>query len=526
MAPGHCDDDKESQILPWASEPTSDSQVWPLFTVSKPGQTFGFKIPSQFTATSTNSTQSITSHSSRPSSISSSSVCGSNSAYETQDDMEDSQTAPQRWSLQHFSPPLVPPPKINMQLMTMAPPLPMISGNGEDEVCSAGDDLIIDDVSPSEDNRFAESIVHGGGGDTRHGSQLSDEHSQSAGSQPKDSRLSGPPTTQRGVEDVITQHRQHNCGPHLPDNVQLMTICSQQMSKAPHHMSHFDVGSQLSLTTDVIPSHPLPAATSTTSGRMSNANSDLSQLQFYSPSVHDILEHAKQISHCDLVAVNSFPLHADFSHKASEYIVKAIVECHSKGLLIPDGWWPHYTTGITKLEDLRNWHSSLKKKAHFFVCDHYKWDPQNCCNVNAGITRKLLECGDFLKDGVDEEGHTNNLAHPALSGLIIEFFYTGTKAMANIFPEVFQLEVPCPAVAPAVTVIKVALDEVVAKGKEVTFKCDVYADVYADILSLMAKCDMAPVHHAKMKACRMQWVKIGWNGSSAGTMTGFNVDLD
>ncbi|KAI6113487.1 hypothetical protein EDD16DRAFT_1521294 [Pisolithus croceorrhizus] len=170
-------------------------------------------------------------------------------------------------------------------------------------------------------------------------------------------------------------------------------------------------------------------------------------------------------------------------------------------------------TGITKLlwEDLRNWHSSLKKKAHFFVHDHYEWDPQNHHNVNASIARRLLEHGDFLKDGIDEEGHTNNLAHPTLSGLIIEFFYMGTNAMANIFPEVFQLEVPCPAVALAATAIKVALDEVVTEGKEVTFKHDVYANVYTDILGLMAKCDTAPVHHAKTKACHMQWVKIGWD---------------
>ncbi|KAI5985789.1 hypothetical protein EDD15DRAFT_2200484 [Pisolithus albus] len=162
-------------------------------------------------------------------------------------------------------------------------------------------------------------------------------------------------------------------------------------------------------------------------------------------------------------------------------------------------------------EDLGNWHSALKKKARFFVRDRYEWDPQNCHDVNAGIARKLPERGDFLKDGVDEEGHTNNLAHPALSGLIIEFFYTGSNAMANIFPEVFQLEVPHPAVALAATVIKVALDEVVAEGKEVTFKRNVYANVYADILGLMAKCDTAAVHHSKMKACRVQWAKIGSN---------------
>ena len=57
--------------------------------------------------------------------------------------------------------------------------------------------------------------------------------------------------------------------------------------------------------------------------------------------------------------------------------------------------------------------------------------------------------------------------------------------------------------------IKVALDEVVAEGKDVTFKRNVYVDVYADILGLMSKCDTSPIHCAKTKACRVQWAKIG-----------------
>ncbi|KIK19635.1 hypothetical protein PISMIDRAFT_107234, partial [Pisolithus microcarpus 441] len=115
----------------------------------------------------------------------------------------------------------------------------------------------------------------------------------------------------------------------------------------------------------------------------------------------------------------------------------------------------------------------------------------------------------FLKDGFDEEGCTNNLAHLALSALIIEFFYTGTNTIANLFPEVFQSEVPCAAVALTTTAIKVALDEVIVEGKDVTFKHDVYVDVYADILGLMSKCHTSSIHCAKTKACHVQWAKIG-----------------
>ncbi|KAF8546166.1 hypothetical protein OG21DRAFT_1491518 [Imleria badia] len=144
----------------------------------------------------------------------------------------------------------------------------------------------------------------------------------------------------------------------------------------------------------------------------------------------------------------------------------------TKLTISPQGWWPQYANGITKL------------------------------------------------------GHTNNLAHPALSGLVVELFYTGSNAVGNLFPEVFANEVPRAAVALTATVIKLALDEVATEGKEVTFKRDVYADVYVDIMGLMVKCDTSPVHCAKTKALRVHWAKIGRNGGDVSTMTGFDVDLD
>ncbi|KIM62649.1 hypothetical protein SCLCIDRAFT_24937 [Scleroderma citrinum Foug A] len=140
---------------------------------------------------------------------------------------------------------------------------------------------------------------------------------------------------------------------------------------------------------------------------------------------------------------------------AVEYMNEAIAERRSQGLPIPKGWWPQYMPEISKLlwEDLGNWQSALKKKAHAFIHEHYEWDSQNHHPVNAEIARKLLECGNFLKDGVDEVDHMNNLAHPALSSLVIDFFYTGTNAMANIFLEVFENEVPHAAIAFAATAI-------------------------------------------------------------------------
>ncbi|KAI5990612.1 hypothetical protein EDD15DRAFT_2369688 [Pisolithus albus] len=55
-------------------------------------------------------------------------------------------------------------------------------------------------------------------------------------------------------------------------------------------------------------------------------------------------------------------------------------------------WWPQHSVDICRLlwEDLGNWHSSLRKKAHVYMSQHYKWDPDNCREENIGIAKGLL----------------------------------------------------------------------------------------------------------------------------------------
>ena len=64
------------------------------------------------------------------------------------------------------------------------------------------------------------------------------------------------------------------------------------------------------------------------------------QIQFYEPTVRDIIEWAKQFSHCDAASINMFPLHPHFNTKAPEYIEEAITERQSQGLLVPNGKMP------------------------------------------------------------------------------------------------------------------------------------------------------------------------------------------
>ncbi|KAF8835704.1 hypothetical protein BDN67DRAFT_984450 [Paxillus ammoniavirescens] len=534
MAPSHCSDEEEaSQTPPWAVSSKPLTQVQPSFMVSQSGQQFGFKLPSQ-----SNTAQS-TRHSTQ---ADMGSILQDHAALarRTTIGLSAYQLAPLRQSLQlqtlaaaanqssevpvrnsrvHHSlgpitnlssTPLVrdqhpsdehphsPPPwpaglhrtQSFHQLPSFLPSSHSMFATNVDRNGSS----VIDEASPSDDDRFAESVLHG------QGFPASEQQNPDAHTKRDPGNDATEHTGQPEVECVqsIPTQSQHNHVPGLTTAQTLIQSPAQQSTSA----------------TDIDPpsvTHPVVAIASGTSGTIPD-NNDPSQLQFYALSIHDIIEHAKQFLHCDITSANPFPLRPDFNNKAVEYMNEAITECHSRGLLIPDGWWPQHMPDITRLisvdlmlgrkrrllwEDIGNWRSSLKKKAHSHVRESYEWDPQNCCTVNADIAKKLLDRGFFLKHGMDKEGHMNNLAHPSLSGLIIDFFYTGPNSMGNLFPEVFENE------------IKLALDEVAAKGKEVTFKRDIYTDVYVDIISLMTKCDTAPVHHAKTKALRVQWAKIG-----------------
>lgn len=62
-----------------------------------------------------------------------------------------------------------------------------------------------------------------------------------------------------------------------------------------------------------------------------------SHLHFYPPAIRDVIERAKQFSHCDLASLNSFPLRAQFNCKAVEYMDEAVAERRDRGLTLPDG---------------------------------------------------------------------------------------------------------------------------------------------------------------------------------------------
>ncbi|KAN0101331.1 hypothetical protein V8E55_001315, partial [Tylopilus felleus] len=145
-----------------------------------------------------------------------------------------------------------------------------------------------------------------------------------------------------------------------------------------------------------------------------------------------------------------------------------------------------------------------------FVTQRYQWDPKNHRERNVEIVKNLVGNGGlFLRDGSDAEGHINNLAHPALSGLIIDFFYSAPASLSKSFPEVFMGEVPRIMVAIAATALKVVLDEDASGEGEVNFRVSKYSLVYTEILGLMSKCDTSTIHSEKTRVLCKRWAQLG-----------------
>ncbi|KIJ07459.1 hypothetical protein PAXINDRAFT_19355 [Paxillus involutus ATCC 200175] len=141
-----------------------------------------------------------------------------------------------------------------------------------------------------------------------------------------------------------------------------------------------------------------------------------------------------------------------------------------------------------------------------------------------------LICGAvYLRDGIDEDGSTRNMASPALAGLIIEFFYTGSSAVGVLFPEVFGREVPKATVALAGTALRGAIDEYATTGvrQDRHFEYTWYSKVFTHLMLMQAMIDTNPKHAAKTQALRIAWATTGSEAlNHSGNMVAFEDDFE
>ncbi|KAI5984476.1 hypothetical protein EDC04DRAFT_2615724 [Pisolithus marmoratus] len=100
-------------------------------------------------------------------------------------------------------------------------------------------------------------------------------------------------------------------------------------------------------------------------------------------------------------------------------------------------------------------------------------------------------------------GSTNNMVHPALVALVMDFFYS-PPLISSVFPEVFSHEVPSVA-------LRAALDKYSQTGiwQDHPFEYGTYSKIFAGFLDMQHQIDQHPRHSAKMWELRVAWVSAG-----------------
>ncbi|KAF8547649.1 hypothetical protein OG21DRAFT_1527009 [Imleria badia] len=199
----------------------------------------------------------------------------------------------------------------------------------------------------------------------------------------------------------------------------------------------------------------------------------------------------------------SWSMHPAFNTKAVKYIneLEAITEHCDRCLQVSDDLF------LQLWEDLGNWHSTLRKKAHMFIAQCYHWDPKGRHDVNIEIAKSLLDNGGlFLKNVVDDKIRVLNCDR-----LVIDFFYTGSASVGQLFPEVFLQEVLRVVVALTMTALKVVLDEIISGKGKIDFRGATYSLVYVKILGQINKYDILVAMHDDALGSLLHIVNVIWS---------------
>ncbi|KAI5984692.1 hypothetical protein EDC04DRAFT_2615640 [Pisolithus marmoratus] len=167
----------------------------------------------------------------------------------------------------------------------------------------------------------------------------------------------------------------------------------------------------------------------------------------------DVIEHAKLIAQCNSATKNPFPPCSTFLDILSgEIFNEALVKCMNT----PPGYWPNYCSQL-------------------------------------GIL-----------------GSTNNMAHPALVALVMDFFYS-PSSIGSVFPEVFSHEVPRVAMCLAATALRAALDGYSQTGiqQDCPFEYGTYSKIFAGFLDMQHQINQHPRHSVKTQELRVAWASAG-----------------
>ncbi|KAF8425392.1 hypothetical protein L210DRAFT_3653179 [Boletus edulis BED1] len=228
-----------------------------------------------------------------------------------------------------------------------------------------------------------------------------------------------------------------------------------------------------------------------------------------------------RVSH--LLSNNPFPSKSrDLKTSITEALTTTISEWNESAVFEP-GYWPDHKTGMAcvLLGDMSTWRSELKTVA-FAVCPvaynlipPQEIPPREKVQWVQNSAAQLLADSFFLRGGFDQQGKTNNFAHPALMEVAIRFFYMGSNRIADKRPNQFRKAIPLACIALAGAAINCVLDGF-AKNGAVTLKTipqfsgKEYWSTFLTMSKMLNEILHHPYHGRKLRKQVGKWGEEGW----------------
>ncbi|KAJ3818242.1 hypothetical protein F5880DRAFT_1511131 [Lentinula raphanica] len=276
--------------------------------------------------------------------------------------------------------------------------------------------------------------------------------------------------------------------------------------------------------------------------RSSQGTSDPTTARFYPPAMRRLIRYAKDRVHLYLVTQEPFP--PARSPCFANALDHAIARCVDEQIQVEEGYLNGHREDILKLlyKDTSFYRSAIKRKIRPIVVAAYKLplveaDLPRSGNCNSAdevriVQEKvagLLLNHDFLKYGVDEQGKTNNVAHPCLRDSCVQAYYNESTAIAQKFPDQFSTSVPIIALAFVMTVVRNCIEEyengpkLVKKELSSVKYCRAFKCMVGILNGIKAK---NALHWNKVQRNLDSWAQAGCKAAGMSKNTGEEDDSD
>ncbi|KAF9531036.1 hypothetical protein CPB83DRAFT_892301 [Crepidotus variabilis] len=312
--------------------------------------------------------------------------------------------------------------------------------------------------------------------------------------------------------DVLTEHRKRNHANRPPSEESLHRAARRQLG----HLSEDNQTDEEEADDEMEEGFPKRAVR----GSKSNGVVSATTLQFYTGTWADAINEAKKRYGYNILTRELFPLRRTDLHIAWQCLAAVIEEFKDEGRIFDSKLTHDRNMDIVVFQEAATYRGKLKTEARAVVQAEFHdlltktsglhENQQGHHNEIGAAVSKVLDESSFHFDGVDEQGRTNNLAHPSIKRLCLEFFYkSGDHAIARKQAE-FRETIPEHAVAVAATAIFCALDEYRTGVRMLRKFCrESYRRTYLSTLTLIEEMQAHEHHKAKWDQNRKLWAHIG-----------------